>query len=54
MEDVEILDPLNDMHIYCHHRIFLPSIQKALDMYSAAPVLSEKKCHPHNFSLRDS
>ena len=36
MEEVGILDPLNNVHIYCLHYIFIPRIQMALDMYASA------------------
>lgn len=36
MKEVGILDPLNNVHIYCLHYIFIPRIQMALDMYASA------------------
>ena len=50
MERVGILNSLNNVHLYCLHYIFLPRIQKALDMYMSAwnhhPVSSEKNLSP--------
>ena len=36
MEEVGILDPLNNVHIYCLHYIFILRIQMALGMYASA------------------
>lgn len=50
MEEVEILDSLNQYHLYCLHYIFRPRIQNALDIYMAAwnhhPISGENNSSP--------
>ena len=36
MEEIQILDSLNHVHLYCLHYIFRPRIQNALNIYMAA------------------
>ena len=36
MEDEGILDPCNDMHLFCLHYVFLPRINHSLQVYSNA------------------
>ena len=50
MEEVGILNPLNSVHIYCLHYIFLPRIQNALDIFMSAwnhhPISGQKNLSP--------
>lgn len=50
MEDMGILDPLNDLHLYCLHYIYLPRINTSLDEFVAQmnnrPLSSEKNNSP--------
>lgn len=50
MEDIQILDSLNHIHLYCLHFIFRPRIQSALDIYMATwnhhPISDEKNSTP--------
>lgn len=36
MQNMDILDPLNDLHLYCLHLVYIPRIQHALDIFSDA------------------
>ena len=50
MEEVGILDPLDNNHLYSLHHVFLPRIQRALDLYAEAwnnhPISGEKNHTP--------
>uniref|UniRef100_A0A1X7VRJ2 Integrase core domain-containing protein n=1 Tax=Amphimedon queenslandica TaxID=400682 RepID=A0A1X7VRJ2_AMPQE len=56
MEEIDILNPLNIVHIYCLHYIFLPRIQNALDMFMSAwnhhPISGEKIYLLYNYLLK--
>ena len=50
MEELGISDPLNNSHLYCLHYVFLPRIQRALDLYVKAwnnhPISGERNHTP--------
>ena len=50
LEEINILDPDNDMHLFCLHYIFIPRINRHLEMWKAAwvrhPIRSEHNKTP--------
>ena len=50
MENNGILDPLNDLHLYCLHHTYLPRINRSLDEFvgqmNIRPVSTEHNTSP--------
>ena len=50
LEEINILDPDNDIHLFCLHYIFIPRINRHLEMWKAAwirhPIRSEHNKTP--------
>lgn len=50
MESTQILHPLNDVHIYCLHYVFIPRINRALlefrQQYNHHPLRTERNLSP--------
>ena len=51
LEDEEKLDPLNEIDLYCLHRVFLPRINAALDAFAESwnnhPISGERNFSPN-------
>ena len=50
LEEINILDPYNDIHLFCLHYIFIPRINRHLEMWRMAwikhPMRTERNMTP--------
>ena len=58
LESQYLLDPANEVHIFCLHHVYVPCINRHLEEWRTAwlkhPMRSEHKHHLNNFGLVDS
>ena len=55
LEDQDLLDISNSLHLFCCHYVFLPRIQASLDVFSEAwdshPIRTEQNLTPNQLWL---
>ena len=56
MEDLGVLDPCNEVHIFSLHYVYLPRIDQRLDLFTSGhnngPISTERNCTPLQLWVR--